>query len=228
MNKKNNLRIEEIKEFVENKFTIIDNIEDMSFKHLCLFSLIECFAQEYSNYNKNNTENFTNFINIFANNPLLEKHDPVTLYYMYNKKINNSEFNLDYLYDSITNYPELDWSGISVLPNTNKIIKICEDNNLDIKRHKYINLIYKWRSKFSHEMSAPSTIFNSMQEYNAPTYYELSQLLKESNNSSVHLIFPYLFLRNLFKQAINQYIIYCETEEIDPFKNSKNYLSWYE
>ena len=99
-------RVDEIRNYICEKFRIIDKIEDSVFQSVCLFTLLDCFAQEYNNYphGKNNTS-FCKFIKDFAENSSvidLEKFDPITLYYRCEKLKNSCS--LDDLLDDTINY----------------------------------------------------------------------------------------------------------------------------
>lgn len=224
-------RYEEIHNLVNSKFNIIDNISDEAFKVSCLFSLLECFAQEYGNYPKgNNTRTFCEFLESFINandNTDLNSIDPVTLYY--SCVTLQSNHNLNHLTDGL----EYTLSGMqnecqTILTACNNCINI-QDCQIR-RRHSYNTLLYKYRSKLSHEMKPPAHIFEHMQKNNEVFYYHLCDLLNPSDIGVWCLVFPYQYIKNLFSKAIASYIEDCKNNSCDPFKNRKinkgKFITW--
>lgn len=226
-----NERIEEIRNFTIEKLKVIDSINDKVFQSLCLFSLLDCFAQEYGNYSKNSQEDFCNFILKYANQDYiddLEKTDPITLYY--SCEILKNRTNLSNLTDSYWNYSpnKIQKECINICNEC----KICK-NNMNcklIREHKYIKLLYKYRSKLVHEMNPPSLVPNDLYNYENISYYHISSLFNENDKGHWRLVFPYKYIKDLCVNVIDSYLTFCEKEDKDPFDNlkKKKYLNWYE
>ena len=98
------------------------------------------------------------------------------------------------------------------------------------KKHKYINLLYKYRSKLAHEMSPPSFIPSDLYNSENISYYHISSLRDQNDNGNWQLVIPYKYIKDLCDNVINSYLNYCEEEDRDPFSNYKNkkYLNWCE
>lgn len=203
-------RYEEIREYVND---LIFDIEKMGYyenKVGCLYSVMDSFAQEYFKYPSFGSKNaFCDFILKFASKDkynFLELLDPVTLIY----DICSTPIKLD----------ELAEANIYV-PNSSSIRKLCNRKEIkfaeekDKKRHKYIELIYKNRSKIIHEGNSAGLIrVKTENNYNTPIYLDYS--------SHWRLVFPYTFLKELFLDCINNYLIEQEKLGLDPFENNIN------
>ena len=60
-NQYNRFRIKEIRDLIKCKLDELEKLDDIFMKEICLFSLIDMFAQN-SKYGNNDTEQFTTFI----------------------------------------------------------------------------------------------------------------------------------------------------------------------
>lgn len=212
-------RYEEIQNYVNE---LIDDIENMKFyehKYLCLFSLIETFAQNYSSYPPKGTRKcFSDFILKFSDKEkysYLDEVDPVTLNY----DLENKAYKPDELSDGNIYIP----SSSSIVQMRNKL----NFNNIpsSIKNnHKYINLIYNVRSKTSHEGQSAGIIkWSNENEMDTPIYMDFTSYWR--------LLFPYTFLRNLFLNCINNYLDYQKEKGADPFDNNfdrKSFFAFYD
>ena len=91
-------RDKQIRTWMEERVRIIDNIPDNYFKGVCYFSLIEKFAQEYSDYPTNKpAKAFCDFVIKFeASYAFLNEYDPVTIYYDFKTQLKEN-FNLSFL-----------------------------------------------------------------------------------------------------------------------------------
>lgn len=222
MNHKN--RTEEIRLYVKNKLSIADTISDYNIKFLIVFSLLESFAQEWKNYPKYGTsEAFCEFVMTFQRNyGYLDKVDPVTLYYDFEKEL-NPHFSLDYLSDGCCYYA----SSLVNEVKSEKIIGFLISNSITnqkrIEQHKYVKLLYKMRSKISHEHCHYLwSIVSSTWEECEPCFI--------SCGNDWELGFPYPFIRNLAEECIDGFLKSREVEGLDPFKNNtdnrKFRLAW--
>lgn len=208
-------RYEEIREYINDLVSDIEKMDYYENKVGCLYSVMDSFAQEYFKYPSYGSKNtFCDFILKFANKDkynFLELLDPVTLIY----DICNTPIKLD----------ELAEANIYV-PNSSSIRKLCNRKEIkdaeekDKKRHKYIELIYKNRSKIIHEGNSAGLIrVKTENNYNTPIYLDCS--------SHWRLLFPYTFLKELFLDCINNYLIEQEKLGLDPFENNINRKSFY-
>ena len=76
-------RIEEIQNVFERQLKIIDGLEDSLFQLICMFSLLDCMAQEWDNYpDKKQADIFCDFLLAHQSSfDYLDKVEPITLYY---------------------------------------------------------------------------------------------------------------------------------------------------
>ena len=223
-------RYNEIRTYVNNKLEIIDKINDCELKSSCLFILLECFAQEYGNYSRNNNrEVFSNFLNTFLDKCLVDELnliDPITLYYSCEKL--RGAFCLDdcgFLDDSYVYAPnQMRKQCSNILESCDSCVVNCSKR----KTHRYIDLLYTYRNKLSHEMKAPAYMLKPWNDHEHISYFYISKFNIDANTGSSlddigfwNLIFPYKYLKNLFSKAIMSYVAYCENKSVDPFINDK-------
>lgn len=118
----------------------------------------------------------------------------------------------------------------------------------EIEKYKYINLLYKYRSKLVHEYVMPSP-FNDMVNEQLPHYISgiSDQRLSNKeisgwNNVDItklrkkrvevidyyFLVFPYDFIKELTQISIINYYEKCLKDKRYPFENHIDYLHWYE
>lgn len=208
-------RYEEIRKYINDLIVDIEKMDYYENKVGCLYSVMDTFAQEYYKYPSFGSKNaFCDFILKFATKDkynFLELIDPITLIY----DISGTPIKLD----------ELDEANIYV-PNSSSIRKICNRkevknaNEKDKKKHKYIELLYKNRSKIIHEGNSAGLIrVKTENNYNTPIYLDYS--------SRWRLLFPYNFLKELFLDCITNYLIEQEKLGLDPFENNINRKSFY-
>lgn len=220
-----NARIDEIHEYVKRNFDKINLIHDNKYKTICLFSLTECFVQEYCKYEKRNSENFANFISSFVSikdRCLLANIDPITLFYRNKHELLAKNISLSYLQDDY----HYNWEQMSTFSESKMILSACD--NKQKEKHTYLNLIYKYRSKLSHENAAPAFMFDSMYYEEKPFYYHISDLFDTTDNGKWNLVFPYIFLKNIFSNAITNFLEQRRNLDLDPFEYKKVYYHWYE
>lgn len=208
-------RYVEIKEYVNR---LIDDIEKMEFyenKIGCLYSIVDTFAQEYSNYSEHkNKKAFCDFILSFADKGVydyLDLIEPITLIYDISKK------KMKFKELSDANIYSVNSLGISELRKSIVVqnSEVSEKNN-----HTYISLLYKNRSRIIHESDSTGLIrVKSENEYNYPIYLDYTSYWR--------FIFPYKFLKELFLNCIENYLLNQEKLNLDPFENNQNRKSEY-
>ena len=101
------------------------------------------------------------------------------------------------------------------------------------ERHRYINLLYKYRSKLSHEMkhSSQSGVLKNLEHI---VYYHSSSSCYIDNawhrSEWWNMSFPYKYLREIFKGTIFAYLDDCENQSKHPFENDgarlEKYKTW--
>lgn len=208
-------RYDEIRQYVNE---LIVDIEKMNFyenKVVCLYSIVDSFAQEYFKYKElNNSQRFCQFILKYANKEkynYLELIDPVTLIY----DVSGAKVQFEELSESSIYTP----TSLSISELRNRIEVIGAEEKFRTK-HKYIELLYKNRSKIIHEGNSTGLIrVEPENNYDFPIYFECTNYCR--------LVFPYKFLKDLFFDCINNYLINQQQLGLDPFENNINRKSFY-
>ncbi|MEE3473690.1 MAG: hypothetical protein VZR24_23950, partial [Butyrivibrio hungatei] len=165
--------IEKMRAFAFKELDEAMSINNRVYKNICLFSLIDCFAQEYANYPTSGlSKAFCDFILKFQDYyDYLELPEPVTLFYDYEPKLRElasgpempePELSEPGTEVSIDDLGPLDGQKVSTVIRTNKAEEILavirrEEGRKEAKNyrrnHRLIHLIYKMRSKAVHELS---------------------------------------------------------------------------
>lgn len=215
----NDERIEEIERLVQYKLNVIDNIEDYTFKFLCIFSLLENFAQEWAGYPIDRpSEVFEDFIHKYQKTyTFLKEIDPITLFYDFKDKL-SGDFSLDYL-ESGCIYTPSDLIATGESDKIKKYLLSLDESPKMIRRieqHKYIKLLYKMRSKISHEQCDYMwAIVSSKWNEKLPSFISVGRY-----NVRWELGFPYEFIKQLTEECINNFLIDRKEGKLDPFMNN--------
>lgn len=234
------LRIAEVQKHFEERIESLKEIKEKYFQLLCLFALLESLAQEYSNYAKiGEQKKFTSFVLEFQNKwEFLQHSDPVTLYYDVHEHLDD-DINLDFLIKGNVYTPvQIIKTGM-----TDKIVDCLKiKNNLDIekykRKHRYVDLLYKMRSKLSHELSTSgSLILPGLGESEIlPFYMSVTRLYnldgEPFEDNIWELTVPVEFIEELLINCLENYLKFCMESQRDPFENNKFErkfrLAWYD
>ena len=144
---------------LQKELDLIDDLEDITLKLVCMFAMIDRMAQERASYSKHSKDVFCNFIlDIQKEYDYLKCVEPITLYYRLKffhdggKGISgalveeNFEEKLDIIYGSLV-------KQVARSEKTVEFIKCLEEEyGFDIvskgkKEHHLIDLLYRMRSK---------------------------------------------------------------------------------
>lgn len=233
-------RIAEVQKHYEDRIKSINKIEEKYFQLLCLFSLIDSLAQEYSNYSRGQEQKkFTIFVLKFQNKwEFLEHTDPITFYYDVQEHLDDA-INLDLLTEGNVYSP----SYMIKSEMTEKIVTCLEAKGLqnidDYKRkHRYVDLLYKMRSKLSHELSTSGSVSPMGLGELEPLPYYVSVSRVYSIDEAIieddiwELVVPVEFIEQLLKDCLGNFLDYCKETQRDPFSNNKFErkfrLAWYD
>jgi len=234
------LRIIEVQKHYEDRIESIRKIEEKYFQLLCLFSLIDSLAQEYSNYSRGHEQKkFTIFVLEFQNKwDFLENTDPITFYYDVQEQLGDA-LNLDFLIEGNVYSPQfMIKSGM-----TEKITECLDTKGQPYideykRKHRYVDLLYKMRSKLSHELSTSGSISPMGLGELVPLPYYLSVSRVYSIDENIieddiwELVIPVEFIERLLRDCLGNYLKFCRETQRDPFSNNKFErkfrLAWYD
>lgn len=234
------LRIVEVRKHYVERIESISKINEKYFQLLCLFSLLESLAQEYSNYSpRQEQKKFTSFVLEFQKKwDFLEQIDPVTFYYDVQDNLDNT-INLNFLADGNVYSPSyMTKSGM-----TEKIVECLASKgvqNIDDyqRKHRYVDLLYKMRSKLSHELSTSGSVspMGLGEVEPLPYYISVSRVYsidEEIKEDDIwELVVPVEFIEQLLLDCLDNYLEFCKETQRDPFSNNKFErkfrLAWYD
>lgn len=234
------LRIAEIQKHYEDRIESIRNIKEKYFQLLCFFSLLDSLSQEYSNYSQEKEhQKFASFILGFQKKwDFLEYTDPITLYYDVQEHLNDT-VNLDVLTEGNVYSPaHMINSGI-----TERIFDCLASKGVQNiegykRKHRYVNLLFKMRSKISHELSTPGSVSAMGLGETEPLPYYMSVSRVYSIDENIiqddiwELVVPVGFIEQLLKECLNNYLNFCKETQQAPFSNNKFErkfrLAWYD
>lgn len=243
--------VEKMRAFAFKELDEAIGIRNRVFKNICLFSLIDCFAQEYANYPTSGlSKAFCDFIITFQDYcDYLEMVEPVTLFYDYEPEIKmvvkepemagqGSEHSDPVAEVSIDDLDLFDGQKVSRIIRTEKAEEILELIRRDEGRkvvktyrrnHRLIHLIYKMRSKAVHELSrmGNENKWEIEDGRDEPFYRDMVRLYKYEGNivseDYYELIIPNQFLYNLARNTLSNYFDYCMREQRLPLANKSNF-----
>ncbi len=244
-------RIRKVNEYLLEELDSAYEINNGSYKIMCMMAVIDCLAQEYANYPKRDTQKcFVDFVLQFQSMcAYLNQIEPVTLYYDYEpniqKIISNPELKDEFSSFGDSQYEifldeSLVYDGqlVSKVINSGKAAEILaiikrdkgeKELNKYTKSHRFINLIYKMRSKAVHELSSLGCENKWEKEdgNTEPFYRDMSRLYKNNDfivsDNVFELVIPSIFIYNLAKNVINNYSKYCMENKRLPFENNSNF-----
>lgn len=221
-------RYSEIEEYFNNIINDCEKCDDYITKKIIIFALIDSLAQETYNKHthinstiqKGNKDIFCDFLlNYVHSINYLTRIDPIIAYYDNKKLLDENEINLEYLEDRY----EYNATQICNLDGSQRILEFLTNNGIDIEKYKYINLLYKHRSKLVHEYREVGNSFRSLQNYT-----EIKYLSNGDENVKWKMTIPYIFLKEMFKESLANFLRERKSANEDPFQYSKDYWNWYE
>ena len=226
--------IEEVSNYLHEKLKVIDKIEDETFQSICMFSIIDCMAQEQNNYpTKGFQDAFCDFVSKHQKQcDYMELVEPITLYYRAEENIDEKE-----LIPKLPHEKEID---LKLLGNLDFVLvkDVIHSISKKEKGHKFVSLIYRMRSKAVHEMSkhGKGDPFFDKELPEEPYYRQIMRGYKQdgkfAHDEVVELIIPNKFIRKILVDCIDGYIAECKENKRRPFSNNrltrKFRLSWYD
>lgn len=245
-------RIEETRCEFERQLSIVDGLNDDSLQLICMFSMIDCMAQEWDNYSeRKQSDIFCDFVLSHQTSfDYLDAVEPITLYYRVEDLIEKqSPFSgmPEERIISLESLVYLDLRFTKDVVKTNKADEILEYlrkthgtqyADKKAKEHRLVALLYRMRSKATHEMTGLGSEikFHKRENYTEPYYRDIGRTYVENEHivrdDVCELVIPNAFIKTILTDCINSYLSECREEKRDPFSNNrmtrKHILSWYD
>lgn len=243
--------IEFMQIFLDKKLAAVDQITDPTMQLICMFSILDCLAQERANYPRDSKKAFCDFILAHQKQcDYMECVEPLTLYYHVEDSIDKAviipgfppekEISLEAL-ECLDMQPAkkiiLSGKAQEILDYISKKIspEFAEKTG---REHQLISLIYRMRSKAVHEMSGLGEGLYSLQHpILQEPYYRYAERDYVLNRDWVfdeicELVIPNAFIRNILQDCVAGYLDECKERKRFPFTNNgvtrKYKLSWYD
>lgn len=244
--------IEESRRYLDKRVASIDTIKDPTLQLICMFSLIDCLAQEWAGYPIRNFKGvFCDFVLAHQKTyDYLGKVEPVTLYYRIEDWIEKSPLLPGFPPEKEVSLESLGYIDSrlvkDVLPNgkADEILHYIAKKNGAVfaaqkaKEHRLIELIYRMRSKATHEMTGlgQETVLKKQYHFTEPYYRDVGRLYvlddKVVSDNVCELVIPNSFIRIILDDCIDGYFSECREKCREPFSNDgitrKYLLSWYD
>ena len=228
--------LERTKEWAVKNIEIANSVPNGSFSIILLLTIIDSFAQAEYDYPPVNESSIT-FQKFVLNHTEsqckhLKKLCPVTMFYDYfpSSDIKELPLTIGRLYDYCD--PELSAAAETILQRIP-----VEQRERAQKRHTYIALLYRLRSKLVHELNPLGTPVEFFSNVPSISYGTESCPQKDDGTREVirqiwTLKFPRKYIYELTKEVIFHRIGACEKQGILPFpllaEPRKCELSWYD
>ena len=245
-------KIDEFRTRMDDLLQYVDSMSNATLQLIAMFSIIDSMAQEWRNYPDGKCkEAFCAFVlNHQSKYDYLDKVEPVTLFYHVEDQLAESV--------SIPGLPAekevtLNSLGVldmrllrDVLPSgkSEEILKYLATKkggdfaDKKAKEHRLISLIYRMRSKATHEMTGLGAEIgpHSNDKVNEPYYMDINTTDINENNmlsyDAYELAIPNGFIRSILGDCIDSYLSECTAQLRLPFNNNKlmrkHRLSWYD
>lgn len=218
-------------------------------REVCLFSIIEGLAQDYSNYPKNHDQDvFVDYLLEFnKSHTFLKEIDPVTLYYRveaYFSAKDREKFETKL--DDILRFNRMDINSVINNHLVEEIFSylgknITEYQALELKKqHRFVNLMYRLRCKLSHENQSPGGTgqYQTSLVGELPYYERMSLVFrKEADEAPTKRIYWQLvmsekFLVDALNSCLENHLEDCKKRGVRPFENNASrvsmFMSWYD
>ena len=251
--------INKTRAFLKKKLEEANSISDEIFKRNAMITILDSLAMEFSNYPCGNSrEKFVDFVLKFQNRyDFLDDVEPVTLFYDYEDKIKKSvisekthklysEIFPEELEIDLNDYGAIEYISVPELMKSNFVTKLLDliekQGGKDIRdryerKHKFINLLYKMRSKGVHEFGRLGIehVDERLDNKEIPYYRDISVGFVENDKLVTYkiyeLVIPSKFIYNLVEDCIDNYLDYCLKNKRFPYENNRGikrkvYISW--
>lgn len=244
--------IDEVRQEFVDRLASIDAITDRTMQLICMFSMIDRLAQEWANYpTRDSKETFCQFVLEHQRAfDYLEQVEPVTLYYRVEDMIDESPMLPGFPPEKEVSLESMGYLDSRLVKNilhykkSDEIVEYIQQKRGEAfamqkaKEHRLIELIYRMRSKATHEMTRLGQELNSKKPYRLtePYYRDVSRLYVQNgkvvSDNICELVIPNAFIRTLLTDCMDGYLAACLVQKREPFSNNpmtrKHWLSWYD
>lgn len=245
-------RIEETRNEFNRQLKIVESVDDDMLQLVCMFSMIDCMAQEWDNYSeRKQSDIFCDFVLAHQKSyDYLNKVEPITLYYRVEDLIEKKVLIPGMPEERVVSLESLGYLDLRLtkdIVNTSKAEEILEYlqkthgaqyADKKAKEHRVVALLYRMRSKATHEMTGLGSEirFHKRENYTEPYYRDIGRMYVENGNivsdDVCELVIPNVFVRTILEECIASYLSECKEQNRDPFSHNlmtrKHILSWYD
>jgi hypothetical protein len=204
----------DISNWLEEKLTAIERIDDSYLQMLSMYSLLEAFSQEYDGYKATRSfDPFERFVLEFSGevNTFLSKYDPVSLFYKCEDLL-KKYFDLNFLgqFDSATiDDAILQGRADEMVSAIRRNAALTEGQ---LKYHTFVGMLYRQRNKLSHEhfCVSMSPRFESYNDDTTPRYMKVIYGdVRDGRIASKDIWqfdFPLGYVKGLLKTCVANYL----------------------
>lgn len=243
-------KIELARIFLAKELSEIDQITNPTMQLVCMFSLLDCLAQEEANYPWDSKKAFCEFILAHQKQcDYLTGVEPVTLFYRVEDLIEKTVIIPGFPPEKVISVESLGLNMCSarkaILSGKSQeiIAYISQKKGAEFaekmgREHQLISLLYRMRSKAVHEMSSLGQCLweHDRSSPTEPYYRDVGRAYVLNgdwvSDDVYELMIPNAFIRNILQDCVEDYLLKCGEEKRFPFANNsmtrKYRLSWYD
>lgn len=224
------ISFERIKEWFDQQIKCVESYPSEMHRMFILLSIIDSFAQDYSQSRYQNREHFVTFTQKYSKkySAILSAVCPVTLYYNHFSDNPNVFLQLveGRIYDARSDAAHSEACRIlAYLPE-------AQQQNAQMK-HSYAGLTYQLRNKLSHELLVLNMPLNFQEGSDIQLPHMVYGFHLDANGKSFPhwaLHIPEQFIKNVAIDAVENYLQDCAARDYLPFnhQNRKCINGWYD
>ncbi len=222
-------RILGVRTEVNRQLEIISEVNDWKYQMICLFSLLDSFAQDIADYpTYKSRDAFCEFVAKYDNTfPYWNEIDTVSFFYKHGDLFVGYD-PTGFMTDGAVYY-----CGEIIKRQSQDLFRYVEmDEHIsELNKHRYKMLFYILRNKLVHELNTPNGIMGTAKDEN-PFYISFSIITDKEQKDTWALTFPCGFVKRVVSSSIDNYLDYCLKENKEPFENSDllrdHFVTWVE
>ena len=238
MSIKGEQRILDTRQWLAKQEKMIPKTKDEKFRRILYVTMMDSFAQNFSNYSKNsNQKQFAEFVCKYGLNrwQFLNEICPVTLFNYYADKY---PISINLFQSRVYTAENIEVKNEA--KRLEDVLLAYGETPDKLKKHTYANLVYAMRNKLVHELNLPGAPFDIRDDKENPIPNILQEVRVKSFEEKAmkdaittwHLHIPELFLGCLLHETATNYIDECSQNCIEPFVNNDYnrmfFKAWYD